>query len=284
MPRLRLESDTDSFDLDDVFKKGRGVQALSGATGLGLPPVAVQWSQGAGDGARYRGRRVLPRDIDLPILVQDHGREPLKALVSRLALMFADPCTLRFIEDDGSSWTTTVVRVGGGDYVYGQDTTGNKDLMLVVTVRAGDPFFTSSVISSKLVGGTTGKGLLPKLGNLQLSSSTALGNITLNNVGDANAYPFWHITGPTTGFAATSPSGEVLEWNGTLLAGETLLVDTMNGRVTDGTGANRYADIASAPRFWSIPPGLHTAGVSLDGSTAESKVEAQWRARKWLVI
>ena len=69
MPSLALENDTDALDLDYVFKYGRGIQALSGATGFGLPPVSIRWLEGAGDGALYRGRRVLPRDIDLPLLV-----------------------------------------------------------------------------------------------------------------------------------------------------------------------------------------------------------------------
>ncbi|MCG8926655.1 phage tail domain-containing protein [Lentzea sp. CC55] len=264
MPRLQLESATDTFDLDDVLKKGRGVQALSGATGLGLPPVSVQWLSGAGDGARYRGRRVLPRDIDLPLLIQASGRDDLQRTLSRLAIMLAGPCTLRFVEDDGTSWTTEVVRVGGGDYVFGADTTGEDDLLLILTLRAGDPFFTGSVPTRKVVGEQTGvRGLLPNLAKMPVVSSQAIGQIQLENLGNADAFPTWEVTGPGRDFEAVSPGGERLHWRGTLAAGERLIIDTQRGTVVDHNGANRYAELAAAPRFWAIPPGLSSATAAL---------------------
>jgi hypothetical protein len=153
MPRLQLESATDTLDLDYVLKNGRGIQVTSGVTGLGLPPVQVRWLEGAGDGAVYRGRRVLPRDIDLPLYIVGNDRDDLMSLWSRLARVLDGKVRLRMVEDDGTSWYCDVYRVGGGTFTYGIDTTGETELRTVVTVRAGNPFFVFDGTKSVTVGG-----------------------------------------------------------------------------------------------------------------------------------
>lgn len=283
--RLQLESATDVFSLDDVLMKDEGAQAVAGVTGLGLPDISTQWLEGAGDGALFRGQRVLPRDIDLPLYLAAPDREGLKKLVSRLALMLAGPCTLRLIEGDGSSWSTGVRRVGGGGYVYGSDTTGERDLTMIITLRAGDPFWTYSQLSQKIVTNSgAGRGLLNGLAKLQVSSSQAIGEITLGNPGDAPALPVWTVTGPGLNFRAQSANGQEFLWTGTLVGGEKLIVDTRAGTVKDGTGANRYAGMAPSPRFWSVPPGTTTATVALENTTVDSSIICSWRPRKWMVI
>ncbi|QYW07203.1 minor tail protein [Streptomyces phage TagePhighter] len=285
MATLRLENSLDSLNLNEVETKGYGVQALTGVSGLGLPPVAVQWIEGAGDGAVYRRSRTLPRDIDIPLDIVGRNRQDLKDHISRLSLMLAGPCTLRMIEDDGTNWSTTVVRVGGGEYTYGTDTIGSTDLQTVITLRAGDPYWTSSTITAKQVGGDlTAAAFVSSFGSMPVAASQAIGSILLENTGDASAYPVWEIFGPGNNFKAVSPSGEVLHWKGSLSAGQRLIVDTRQGTVVDSTGANRYADLAAAPRFWAIDPGISTAEASLLDVTNASKIVCSWRPRKWMVI
>ncbi|WP_405057045.1 phage tail family protein [Kribbella sp. NBC_01505] len=284
MPKLVLKSTVTGqlFDLDSVLMQGddeyertvpaeaRGVQALAGVTGLGLPDVATQWLEGAGDGAAYRGRRVLPRDIDLPIYVDGSDREGLKAILARLAAVLAGECEFRIVDDDGTYWYTKVHRVGGGRYVYGEDTTGERDLITVLTLRAGDPFWTSSRMSTAVIKASgAGRGLLNgSLTALKFKSSQAFGDVIFENRGDAPAYPLWEITGPGANFKAVSPLGEILQWNGTLLAGQKLFIDTLTGRVWDSTGANRFTNLGTAPRMWTVPPGISTANVTITTAAA----------------
>ncbi|MEU8327306.1 phage tail family protein [Micromonospora sp. NPDC048839] len=286
MPRLVLDSATDRLDLDDVLNHDVGVQALSGVTGLGLPAVQTQWQEGAGDGGLFRGKRVPPRDIDIPIYVAGWHRSDLKARLSRLAVMLANPCTLRLVEDDGSDWSTDVVRVGGGQYTYGVDTNGETDLRTVITLRAGDPYWTYSRATSKrITNAGAGRGLVGKLASLKVASSQAIGTMALENeLGDADAYPLWTVTGPGRDFRAISRSGESFHWTGVLAAGERLVIDTRSGTVRDGNGVNRYADLAAAPRLWRIPPGITEATASLDSTTTSSSITCTWRPRKWMVI
>lgn len=285
MPRLQLESATDVFNLDDVLTKGTGVQAVAGVTGLGLPDVAVQWLQGAGDGAVFRGRRVLPRDIDLPLHVEATNRDHLKGLLSRLALILAGECVLRLVDDDGADWSVNVHRTGGGNYVYGQDTIGETDFATVITLRAGDPFFTYSRTSRKTIENSgAGRGLLKGLAAMRVSSSQAIGTILLENIGDAPAYPIWDVIGPGRDFKTISVTGDGFHWRGSLAAGEGLRVDTQRGTVTDQSGVNRYAQLGPAPRLWSIPPGTTQATASLEDVDDRSSITCVWRPRKWLVI
>ncbi|WP_327068720.1 phage tail family protein [Kitasatospora sp. NBC_01302] len=284
MIKLQLESTLDILNLNEVQEKGTGFQALTGMTGAGLPPVSVQWLEGAGDGSVYRGRRVLSRDIDLPLDIVGRDRAHLADLLSRLARVLAEPCTLALVNEDGSRWTTEVVRTGGGDVTYGQSTTGERDLQTVLTLRA-DPYFTSSEASFQVIGGDTKTAsLLSNLASLPVAASQAIGSITLENAGDSVAYPVWEIHGPGYGFQAVSPDKETLAWGGTIAAGEVLTVDARTGSVVDQAGTNRYADLAPAPRFWSIKPGLSTATAQLLGVTADSKIICSWRPRKWMVI
>lgn len=285
MPSLQLSNDSDTLDLDYVMKQGRGIQVTSGVTGLGLGAKQAQWLEGAGDGARYRGSRALARDIDLPLYVLGDDRADLKYLMSRLAKMLSGVCKLSFIEDDGTRWETNVVHTGGGNYSYGKDTIGERDLTTVITVRAGDPYFTAADPTRQDIKGVTvSRGLIGKLANLQLATSQRIGSITLTNDGDADAFPVWTVYGPGDTFKAVSPSGQTLQWNGSLLAGQSLTIDTRTGTVVDNTGANRYPNLAPAPRFWSIPPGTTTAQCSLLNVTSASTITCTYQARRWLVV
>lgn len=285
MPGLVLKSSRHTFDLDSVFKTGAGVQVLRGVNGLGLPPVAVRFREGAGDGALYRGRRVLQRDLDLPLLIQGRDREGLKLLLSQLSTALTEVCTLSFVEDDGTDWSTRVVRVGGGDYTYGVDTVGETDVRMTITVRAGDPYFTYSRETRKQIGGITEqRGMLPRLGSMKVTSSQAIGEIELENHGDVSAYPVWEVTGPGRIFTAKNDAGHGFRWNGVLAANERLIVDTKYGTVRKGDGSNAYGLLASVPRFFPIPVGLSSAEASFLDTTSQSKIVCAFRPRKELVI
>lgn len=273
------------IDLDEIETKGVGFQVKAGVTGLGLPPVSVQWLEGAGDGATYRATRVQARDIDLPIEILANDRAELQAQLSRLALVLAGGCTLVLDEGNGVTWSTDVHRVGGGEYAYGADTIGEREFSTVITLRAGDPYFTSSEQQVRTVGGNSATGaFLSSLAAMNVAPSQAIGEITLINSGDASAYPVWEVTGPGDTFVATSAAGETLRWNGTLTAGQKLIVDTRKGTVVDGTGANRYDLLATAPRFWTVPPGTSTAVASLLNTTTASRITCSWYPRKWMVV
>lgn len=282
--RLLLESSTDTLDLNGVAQEGHGIQAIRGATGLGSPAKAVQWSEGAGDGAASRGRRTLARDIDLPLYVEGTSRADLRALMSRLNQMLANTFTLVVVDDDGTEWLARVDHVGGGDYAYGIQTTGSLDLQTVISLRAGDPYFTARNPVVQGVRQQTGRGLLPKLGNLRLTGDQAFGSIQLSNPGDQSAHVVWTVRGPGDTFTAESPTGQLLKWNAALAEGETLTVNTKYATVVDQDGLNRYAALGPAPRFWQVEPGVSVCNVRLENTSVDSFITAAWYPRTWGMI
>ncbi|WP_018536381.1 phage tail domain-containing protein [Streptomyces sp. MspMP-M5] len=264
-----------------MARQGSGFQATAGMTGLGLPSVSAQWLESAGDGSRFRGQRVLSRDLDVPLDIVGRDREHLRTLISRLARAVAGECTLVLLDDEGVRWSTSVYRTGGGDI----ELSSGNDLQTVLSFRAPDPYFTASTVATQVVGGDAeANPFLSSLTALPLAASQAIGEIQLDNVGDADAYPVWEVYGPGHDLTVKSPTGESLRWTGTLGATEKLVLDTRTGTVKDGTGANRYSLLAPAPRFWTVPPGISTAYVSLLDTTAASKIVCRWRPRRWMVI
>ncbi|MEU5433817.1 phage tail family protein [Streptomyces sp. NPDC020719] len=281
MTSLLLATERDTLDLAGQAMTGFGFQATAGMTGRGLPAVDVQWLSGAGDGARWRGQRVQPRDLDIPLDILGRDRSHLSELVSRLAQAVAGECQLVLVDDQDVRWSTSVYRTGGGDITDD----GGTSLQTVISFRAPDPYFVASTISTQSVTGDPGK--KPFLSNLvamPLAASQAIGNVQLDNTGDVPAYPVWEVYGPGRDLTVTAPTGETLRWQGTLATGERLIVDTRNGSVRDGANTNRYADLATAPRFWTVPPGTSTASISLLDTTADSRIVCSWRPRKWMVI
>lgn len=247
--------------------------------------MAVQYLAGAGHGAVYRGTRVQPRDIDLPLYLFAANRPALQQLQRRLSLALAEEATLRLVDDDGTSWTLRVHRVGGGSYMYGADTTGTRDLQTVVTLRAADPFWTHSRTQTRRISNAgSGRGLVSRLVALRVSGSQAIGTMQLDNtLSDAPAYPMWTITGPGHDLDVRLPEGIGFTWRGTLSAGERLIIDTKAGTAYRGA-ANAYADFAPAPKLFAIPAGTTTVRASLLGVTSGSSIVCTWQARRWAVI
>lgn len=252
MLTLSLENDSKSIDLNELTAHEEGVQAVAGLTGLGLPSLTVQWVDGAGDGSSFRGQRVMPRDIDLPLEYRTKSRAALKAKARDLALMLAGPCRLRIHDNEETfDWIAEVRRVGGGDFIYGTETDGQSFLSVVLTLRAGTPYWIQDRTISV---STPGTGSLPA-------------TLKVTNPGTAPTTPKWILTGPGISWRLVSPAGEELRYDGYVPDGATRIIDTEECTVVDQTGANRYGDLGPSPRFFSLGPGDTDVALSVDQSS-----------------
>lgn len=274
-----------------------GVMALAGLEGLGWPDVDVQWASGAGDGATLRGAMHLPRDLVVPVKITGADRADLWARLSLLARVLdpaVAPARLSWVAD-GESWWIDVVRVGGGQITAGDRSSTDLEthVRTSLSLRSGDPFWTREEAMQQTIRSSSARGLLGtgrSLSMLRVSSSQAMGVVQVDNPGDAPAWPMTSLTGPAETMSLVSSSGETLAWSGTLLAGESRMLDHRAKTIVDPAAVadpdhgNRYDELGPAPRFWAVRPGSNLTTVTVTGATSGTRVVLSWRPRRQMVI
>lgn len=256
MATLRLESPTDTLDLDEQHgsSDGFGYQSHAGALGLGLPDADVQWFEGAGGGAVYRGRRVSRREIDLPVSIKVGTKADLIARLDRLTMALSQPCRLVRVDDDGYRWVLEVVHAGGGDYSTGIDTDGETEMHLTLQLHSGWTAWRRDEPESYT--------LTPEPQGLEVP----YGDIQVVNPGSAEAYPTYRVQGPGVNFKVTAPDGRGFTFAGILLNEDSVLeIDTARGTV-EVDGNNAYNLLAPGPHFPTIPPGVSTLKIEMTGT------------------
>jgi hypothetical protein len=126
--------------------------------------------------------------------------------------------------------------------------------------------------------GSTGRGLLPQLSKLRISSSQALGTVLINNTGDVAMFPTYRVIGPITDLEIAS-NGFKFGFNEPLLAGEIIYVNTETGEVYDEAGTNRYDILNSAPKLFRIPVGESAVLISGTDVTDDTRVDLYYSLR-----
>lgn len=294
---LRLEGNGRSVDLYSwLSAKAKGHEALAGIVGFGLPGITNQWFEGAGSGATYRGSKVEKRKIDLPLQVFADSRSDLADLLSDLSVIL-DPLVvptgsdkrgvarLFFGMPDDDEWYIDVAREGVADWARKVDSDDRTFFKTKLSLESGDPFWTRSTPESfTLQRDSSGPTLMPRMAKLRVSSTAVLGDKTVTNIGDTYAWAKFTAYGPFTSLEMVGPNGEIVLWNGNILAGQALFIDMRNSVVEDDLGVNRYDGLAAAPQFWPIAPGVSEVTVQAENSGAETQIVAEWWPRRWAVV
>lgn len=261
--KLSLVGVAGTIDLQSVLDGVTGSQVVAGLSGSGLPPVDVQWADGAGSGSTYRGARMLPRDVDLPIVIDGASEAEVDAQLSLLARTFdPDAATLPYLVF--GDWRVQVARVGGGDVIHDRGNRGRGSrhwVRTVIQLRAGQPAWETVTASTATIGGS--------------------GHLTVTNTGDARAWPVWRVTGPASG-VSVKRDGVGVNWVGTVDAAN-LVIMPERARVTDDADRNRYAGVQSGPVFQALNPGSNVFTVVLSGADETTEVTCSWRSRRWAV-
>jgi hypothetical protein len=244
--------------------------------GFHIPPSQVRIEDSAGDGGVFRHAKRGIRNIDLPVTVLGSSRADVQAKLRRLARVTqhnAGPLVIQAQYTDGKRLTLEAYYVGGGEGQWGEEA-GEIWNRWVLQLRAPRPFWRSTTVQQFTVtGGGTGRGLLPQLSKLRVSSSQSLGTIQINNTGDVASFPTYRIIGPiqnlsisngTVGFSFAEP----------VLEGEVIFVNTETGEVTDQTGANRYSILSPAPKLFRIPTGESAIFIEGTDTGPSTRIDA----------
>lgn len=290
---FRMENNGDVISLSNTDESSGYVKA-EGRSGFGVSPTSVTIIEGAGGGGRWRNSRRGPREMIMPIYIFGIDRQEIEDRMRRLTRLFNDtystPSLIAEYPDNNTSFSTDFHYAGGADPQYGQDTNGRTYAKLVLALRAPDPYWTArDALSYSLRAANAGRGLI-KTGNggltrLQISSSQAIGTISLSNSGDVDAFPTWSIKGPGDSFTATrNIDGAFFSYTSPILIADVITINTKNKTVIDQSGANRYTSLATAPKLFSIPAGDSTISVAMGNATADTVISMFFLPRRELVF
>ena len=236
--------------------------------GFGIPPTSVRIDESSRDGGVFRNSRKLVRNVDLPVVVLGSNAEDVETKLRQLSRLVQDqqgPTTLtaiRFDETgDPDNLFLELHYTGGAELSYGESSGGREWAKLLLSFQAPQPYWESATAESFTVSsGQTGRGLLPQLTQLKLSSSQALGVIDVDNTSDVPVFPVYVIQGPVTDLRVTN--GELAwEIEGVIAEGDIVTVDTEAGTVTGIGGVNLYSRLKPAPKLFPFQPGLSTINV-----------------------
>lgn len=253
----------------------------TGVTGFGIPTTAVRIDDSAGDGGTWRHTKRGVRDLDLPLTILGTDRADVETKLRRLArLLQTTSGATKVVADysNGDSLFLEAHYVGGAETQFGSDATGYF-CRWVIQMQAPQPYWQTSTESSFNIGsGSSGRGLLPKLTKLKVSSSQTLGVVTVDNEGDVSIQPRWVVRGPVAGLFISDGTYS-FGFTDPVPAGVSYTVDTATGEVFDDAGQNVYSKLSAAPKLFALPPGVSTISVLGTDSTADTAVTCYYSPR-----
>lgn len=114
-----------------------------------------------------------------------------------------------------------------------------------------------------------------------VSDSLALGETSLNNPGDVEAWPSWVITGPASAVTATNvTSGYEFTLTYGIAAGEQVTIDTFQPAVRGPAGQNlSYALSWPSAYLWSLVPGDNAVIFNVSGGADGTSVQLTFHPR-----
>jgi hypothetical protein len=243
--------------------------------GFGIPPTAVRIDESARFGGIHRYTRRGVRNVDMPVTVLGDTAVDVETNLRRLAKLTQDtagPTRLTALRDAGNVFLD-LHYVGGAELEYGGDTGGKTWAKLLLSFQAPNPYWQSADTESfSVTTGNTGRGLLPQLTKLRVSSSQALGLINVNNTSDVPVYPSFEIVGPVNGLEV-SLNGEGWSFTENVVTGDIFTVDHEAATVTGIGEVNRYDILATAPKFFAFPPGVSSVLVTGTNADANTRIE-----------
>lgn len=267
---------------------------VTSVTGLGNPPVSMSQIDLPSGGALAQGYLAQPRSIVVGLYVFDDEQAKFLDLIDRVARSLwtqragkPAPGTLVLHRPDGTHRQIDVLCTSGAEQTDEDESQNAYQnwTTFALTFAGLDPFFVDA-IPTHLGFGLPGTDVgIPPLLPIKLGVSTVLGDVTIRNNGDADAYPTWTIHGPGTPTIRNNTTGRSFGLASALVTHEVVTVDTRPTRQSaiDGDGNDRWSDLVKAdPRdLWPLVPGVNHMSLEVLGSDAGSRVDLSY-TRRWL--
>lgn len=290
---LRLTyTDPDGVEWD--FSDLSGQVQVTGVAGHGSPPVALSamaMPSGAMLPQSYTG---TGRTILVGLVAGDDNQSEFLKLTDRLAQAFwterlgaPAPGTLRIQRPDGTGRQIKVLVTDGPDLSDDdRDKSGLTWTSFVVTFRSLDPCWSDATPVTLVFQGADEAAGVPPMPPVVLSPYSVLGDLVVNNTGNASAFPVWRISGPGTPTLTNITTGRSFGLAVALAEGETVTIDTApdgGAYAIDQDDEDRWPDLVkSSPRdLWELVKGPNRLDLTLAGSSSASRIELSY-LRRWL--
>ncbi|MCP8970576.1 phage distal tail protein [Ectobacillus ponti] len=272
---------------ETILSNQPNYMVLPGTAGRFMPPVEfIEGEVPFQSGSYLRQVNIKSRDVDIPLRVTGANDAEIWGILRNLLRLF-NPVRgngrLRVTAPDGSQRELTCRYHSGLELSETLENRMETFQKFILVLRAFDPFWYD--VATNVQTFTTGQpATFFPFFPIRLSSSTVFADTSVNNTGDVPAWPEWIITGPgDTIFLRNLTTGEVLNLNTSLGAGETLTVDTKPGKksVRKGDGTNLYYTLSDDSALWSLRQGVNNIRIEMSNATDQSSVQLSYRNRYW---
>ena len=226
-------SDGSVWDLSDP--RSGIVMLRDGVTGMHFPG----WDRYTSDspalpGSRFRGTRVLPRDVTWAIHL--YSDESSVDWVERDRAFWRSfdpnvPGTWSVTSPDGQTRRLPCRLISAGDYEYGHSGSFKGWATYPVNLVADDPFWLGSDVSRSWSAGELVEFFDPDDSPpFHISQKSSYDDAVMTNPGDVAAWPVWTVVGPSVDAVVTVDGGQLGLPD--LSEGQTLVIDTDPARGT----------------------------------------------------
>ncbi len=260
---------------------------MPGVTGFDMPVFTAYTDTSPGfDGEINRGFRTEARDISIPILMYAWDRKTFKKMRQDL---FTDlnprsgaPGRLTVTEWDGSdSRSIECFYAGGLEGALDDSEQGMDFSKAIIEFRAPDPYWVGATISPRPLKAVDDSGWLP-LFPIRVTASQILGNTTITNLGQGDAFPTFVITGPATTInLRNNTTGEEITLNYNLAADDVITINTREGRksVKLNGVTNLYPYLSIDSTLWALKPGINDVTFTLPGESIATTLAFSYQER-----
>lgn len=231
------------------------------------------------EGSQFSRMSVEERGLDLQVKVRGQTRDGLYALLRDISQRM-DPTKgegqVKVITAAGETRLLTC-RPEGMTQV--EETETNAELQLSYT--ANDPYwYADGEITVVFTQGGTVVTFFPFF-PLLITNSTVFSSQTINNPGDAIAYPILTITGPGQAISLRNmTTGKMVSLDMILSEGDMIVIDTRIGKKTLTLNGNNVFDrLVKGSSFWSLNPGNNSVNVEINSSTGATSAQIRFTPR-----
>lgn len=261
----------------------RGYFTTFGPAGWGSPVYEVVTDPIPRGGVRVRYVRAEPARIVWPLYVwgETYGQFMQRYRALRQAFLMTAhrqmPGTLRVALPDGSAREIECYYEEGWTGEAGENWLFANP---VLTLLAPDGYWRDAAAQTVLreYTGSSASFLSPFP---TVSTSQVLGDSTVENLGDVEAWPVWTITGPMDSLTATNTTaGREFILNTSLTAGQQVVITTQQTTVRGPAGENLIGDLNWPLAYlWPLLPGTNEIVFSVGGGATGTKVEMSYHQR-----